>query len=420
MEDLDDGALIERYARTKSEEAFRVLFHRHARLVYSACKRRLNRSDLAEDAAQAVFLLLARKASKLGRRRSLANWLYTCAINVSTTAARTEAARAKREQLSVPAPPDPVLELTPVVDGCLSKLSTKDREAILLRFFEEKSFAEIAETLGLQEDAARMRVNRALELLRQRLVSDGVSLSALDLASHLPGLSQSPPFGFEPHAALGDAPSPHVLRLASKGLNIMAITTTIAIVTVTVLALGGATVKMAHYRANTQPSASPSPGAPVEGHQTQLKDGKLNAQDAINCMIELFPGKWKWLQTSTDASTPPQPTVPAMVKLDSKGTFLINEDTPDGSGSNAQWTFDAKAGTAVPGYTPSGPLKMQYTSGSLKNGIYKAQFKGKIDAGTVTLDVTYSANSFKFVYSLENVPGAPEGNEITATMTFTK
>src|SRR5665213_3478936 len=98
---LDDDVLVERFVRKNSEETFRALSNRYVRLVYGVCKRRLGHSDLAEDATQAVFLILVRKAQRLLGKPSIANWLYTCALQVSATTARSESSRLRRERFAM-------------------------------------------------------------------------------------------------------------------------------------------------------------------------------------------------------------------------------------------------------------------------------------------------------------------------------
>jgi len=180
-----DSELLRRYAGTNSEEAFAELIRRHVNLVYSAALRQVNGdAHLAQDVAQTVFTDLARKADSLARHSTLTGWLYTSAHFAAAKIARTENRRRDREEnfMREPIPetaPEPDWEkLRPLLDQAMHELKEADREAILLRYFENRAFVEIGEKFGLNENAARMRVERALEKLRGFLASRGVTTAA--------------------------------------------------------------------------------------------------------------------------------------------------------------------------------------------------------------------------------------------------
>jgi RNA polymerase sigma factor (sigma-70 family) len=180
---MPDNELLRRYAQTKSEEAFAEVVRRHVNLVYSAALRRLNGDrHLAQDAAQVVFTALARKASALSRRATLTGWLYTSALFAAAEIARTESRRRNREEKfmreRVAAAAEPDWEkLRPVLDAVMHGLKEADREAILLRYFENRPLAQVGEKLGLGENAARMRVERALEKMRALLAKRGIAIT---------------------------------------------------------------------------------------------------------------------------------------------------------------------------------------------------------------------------------------------------
>jgi RNA polymerase sigma factor (sigma-70 family) len=184
---IPDGELLRRYAETNSESAFTELVKRHLALVYSAALRQVNGdAHLAQDVAQTVFADLARKAASLAGRPVLTGWLYTSAHFAAAKAVRAEQRRHTREeeahlmnQLLCDTAPDPDWErLRPVLDAAMLELNEADREAVLLRYFDNRPHAEIAGRLGLSENAARMRVERALEKLHALLVRRGVSSTA--------------------------------------------------------------------------------------------------------------------------------------------------------------------------------------------------------------------------------------------------
>ena len=191
-----DGELLRRYAEAGSEEAFGELVRRHLNLVYSAALRQVHGdTHLAQDVAQSVFTDLARKAASLAGRPVLTGWLYAGTHFAAATVVRTERRRHNREEeahlmnelLQGPAPERDWSLLRPALDAAMLDLDEPDREAVLLRYFENRQHAEIADRLGISENAARMRIDRALEKLRTLLVRRGVSttaaLSAVILAS---------------------------------------------------------------------------------------------------------------------------------------------------------------------------------------------------------------------------------------------
>src|SRR5260221_1415224 len=187
-----DVELLRRYAEHRSENAFAELVQRHIDLVYSAALREAHGdSAQAEDITQAVFAELARKSSSLGRHPALAGWLYTCVRQMTANARRAEDRRQRREQeaqtmneLLSSDSSDPIWrQVQPVLDDAMHELSEADRAAVVLRFFEERSLKEVGLALGLNENAARMRVDRALEKLRNVLAKRGVTSTASGIAA---------------------------------------------------------------------------------------------------------------------------------------------------------------------------------------------------------------------------------------------
>jgi RNA polymerase sigma factor (sigma-70 family) len=189
----DDSALLQRYV-DGSETAFTELVQRHLPLVYAAALRRVGGDrQAAEEVAQTVFTRCAQKAAALRHHPALSGWLHQ-----STRYAATDALRAKRrrehvEQLismnSDAVSPDhrdvSWTEIRPIIDSLLDRLAERDRHAVALRFFDGLSFAEIGAKLRLSEDAARMRVERALEKVRGTLAHRGVNSTAAALGAAL-------------------------------------------------------------------------------------------------------------------------------------------------------------------------------------------------------------------------------------------
>src|ERR1039457_6942070 len=184
----DDMALLREYARRNSEEAFTMLVSRHINLVYSVALRQVRDPHLAEDITQAVFIILARKADSLGSKTILPGWLCRTARYASANALTIQRRRQRREQeahmQSILDEPEPETwnQIAPLLDGAMEQLGQKDHDALVLRFFENKTFAEVGANLDASEDAAKMRVNRALEKLRKFFTKRGVSSTTAILA----------------------------------------------------------------------------------------------------------------------------------------------------------------------------------------------------------------------------------------------
>jgi len=188
-----ESDLLRRYAESADQAAFAALVRSQLDLVYSAALRRVGGDPrLAEDVAQQVFCDLAANAHRLAYHPMLTGWLYTATRFAAGGILRSEARRKLREQeaaveqqLSASAPEPDWSRLRPVLDRAMDQLSNADRSVVLLRFFEGKTFAEVAARVNLTEDGARLRVNRALEKLRRLLLKDGIGPTIAGLATTL-------------------------------------------------------------------------------------------------------------------------------------------------------------------------------------------------------------------------------------------
>jgi RNA polymerase sigma factor (sigma-70 family) len=184
---LEDMQLLETYARTGSEAAFSTLVNRHIDWVYSICLRGVRDRHLAEDVTQAVFLLLSQKAAAMNPETILRGWLFkTARFAVSDALKKRSRARKHHERVAMMTP-DPVQGeeeqawegVAPVLEEAVSMLNDNDRHAVLLRFYEGKSLAEVGQKLGISEEAAKKRVARAVEKLRAFMGREGLSITAL-------------------------------------------------------------------------------------------------------------------------------------------------------------------------------------------------------------------------------------------------
>jgi RNA polymerase sigma factor (sigma-70 family) len=190
---MEDRELLTAYVRDRSEEAFATLVSRYLDLVHSAALRQSGNSAQAQDVTQSVFLILARKAASLGPGTILSAWLYRTARFVSLEAIRAETRRKLREEsmaeLSANMDGSAVEEnwnrVAPQLDHAMDQLSEPDRAAILLRFFQDRSLREVAAGMGVSEEAAKKRVARALDRLRQKLSARGITGSSSALGTAL-------------------------------------------------------------------------------------------------------------------------------------------------------------------------------------------------------------------------------------------
>ncbi len=183
----DDMALVREYAARQSEPAFATLVARHVGLVHSAARRQVSDPQLAGDITQTVFLILARKAGSLNPNTILPGWLYRTTRYVSSAALKIQRRRERREQEALAmmqeTPADPAWEqLSPFLDDAMAQLPDKDRDAIVLRFFQNKSLRDVGAVLGVDEYAAQKRVVRALEKMRVIFAQKGVGSTASIIA----------------------------------------------------------------------------------------------------------------------------------------------------------------------------------------------------------------------------------------------
>jgi len=232
----DDTELLRGYSEERDEGAFHELVERHFGLVYSTALRLVGGDiHLAEDVSQTVFADLARKSPLVlaqlpAQGEVLDGWLYTGTRFAAAKAVRSEQCRRGYEQEAQQmneilngqsTNSEPIWnQLRPVLDDAMGKLSVADRNALLLRFFKDKTLREVGKQLGLSEDAARMRVARALDRLRELLVQQGIKTTTAALAV---AVSSN---------AIGAVPSGLVATIASASLAGAATATTSTTITI--------------------------------------------------------------------------------------------------------------------------------------------------------------------------------------------
>src|SRR5882672_8576959 len=181
MWSTNDRELLQAYVGEGSQIAFTRLVERHLPLVWSAAWRQTHDEQLAQDVAQQVFTLLARKAPAFRSHIILSGWLYRTASHLAARTRRGELRRRHREQSAVNAMHQATsdstwLEIEPLLDEAMASLNEIDRDAVVLRYFENKSLHEVGSALGSSEDAAQKRLARAVEKLRSFFTRRGKTL----------------------------------------------------------------------------------------------------------------------------------------------------------------------------------------------------------------------------------------------------
>ncbi|MGO8672683.1 MAG: RNA polymerase sigma factor [Capsulimonadaceae bacterium] len=230
----DDYELIREYVERQSQQSFSCLMTRHMGLVYQTCLREVGDVDRARDAAQATFLVLARKAPKLRRDTVLPAWLFSVARLTAKNVAREE----RRHRARVEAVAEAARLATdgaagwnriePLLNDALSVLRESDRGAVLLRYFEGRTNAEAAAELGIREDAFRARVSRALDRMRRHLAAEGVAITAVVLGTVLIDYACGAADAATIPASLSGMPD-HVRLHASRSLRSLALSKAAAI-----------------------------------------------------------------------------------------------------------------------------------------------------------------------------------------------
>jgi uncharacterized protein (TIGR03435 family) len=272
MTDSSDMDLAREFARCDSEPAFAELVRRHINLVYSVALRYVGHPHDAEEVTQVVFIILAKKAATLREGTILTGWLYETTRFTAAKFMRTKARRQIHEQEAImhsslhDADPESLWQqLAALLEEGMARLDEKDRAMLALRFFENRSAAETAALLGIQEWSAHKRAARAVEKLRRYFARRGINISAAVLIGAVSANSvQAAPAGLAAAvtaaAAKGAAIGCSTLTLTQGALKLMAWTkakTTIAAGAAMLLTGGTATLV---FKASTSLTA----GAPYE------------------------------------------------------------------------------------------------------------------------------------------------------------
>jgi RNA polymerase sigma factor (sigma-70 family) len=182
---MEDMELLRQYAESGSQDAFERLVTRHIDWVYSVCYRGVKDRHLAEDVTQAVFIILARKSKSMAPNTVLRGWLFKAARFAVADALKKQNRHKRHVQRAASlgmgdlSPQEAATweRVAPALEEAIACLNEKDRQAVMLRFYESKSLAEVGTILGISEEAAKKRVSRAVEKLRSLLSREGVAVS---------------------------------------------------------------------------------------------------------------------------------------------------------------------------------------------------------------------------------------------------
>lgn len=300
---LPDAELLRRFIDHGDETAFAALVRRHAALVLGVCRRVTGDNHDAEDAFQAAFCVLLRKAGSIRRREVLGSWLYGVAYRTAL-AAKARRAKTRRRELQVDAmpqplvmPPEPGHDWQPLLDAALERLPEQYRVPIILCDLDGKSRKDAARQLNLAEGTLSSRLARGRRILAGRLKRQGLALSggalAAALAQHaaaaqVPALLLQSVAQAGAYVAAGQAPaalafSAHVLALTEAVMKAMLIgklkSLTIVLVAAAVLTFGGVWLWDRQASASGSSGLVPAADPQGAGARTAPADSPRSAQE---------------------------------------------------------------------------------------------------------------------------------------------
>ncbi len=359
----DDLTLLREYARHNSEEAFATLVSRHVNLVYSVALRDVHDPHLAEEITQAVFIILARKAESLSSKVILSGWLCRTARYASANALTIQRRRQEREQeaymqsiLNEPEP-DAWTQIAPLLGGAMGQLGRKDHDAVVLRFFEGKSFQEIGTAFGASENAAKKRVAYALEKLRKYFSKRGVVLpvAVITAAISANSVQAAPAILAKTATAVaitkGAAASASTLTLIKGALKVMAWSKAkmaiVAGAAVLLAAGGGAAIY--------ETQQNPAPGAPAElrvawevGKKSRLHaELEQSSETKLPDRPQPVEGGLKWTQDVNISTLKELPAGGWQLELE-----FVNEALDESQAGHKVYSFDSAQGQGTNAHNP--------------------------------------------------------------------
>jgi RNA polymerase sigma factor (sigma-70 family) len=436
---IDDMDLVGDYVSCQSESAFAELVTRHTNLVYSTALRQSGDPHLAEEVTQGVFIILARKAASFNRKTIVPSWLYRTACFVSRSALKQKIARQQREQEAYmrsnldETPTAAAWErFSPLLDEAMMRLNEADRNAIVLRFFEGRSLGEIGSTLGASEDAAKKRVSRALDRLRNLFAKRGVESTTETLSETISAhsIQPAPVMLAKTVAAIafakGAAAPASTLTLIHGAMKLMAWTKAkTAVVAVAALAVAAGTtivgIKTVHWL-RPQPDIRGAWEGVVAPQIIKLRvvlnvdrngDRYHVTADSIDQRIKGIPVehfKYDYPSISFDA---PSVAGSFQGKFDAGVTAMTGTWKQPGLNTTLQMKH-----TATPARIPEPLVESDYAprAGSDLQGYWK----GPLKAGRATLNLVFKIaepSESKFVAELDSLDQGAEGL-IVSSLTY--
>lgn len=294
MDAQTDAQLLQAYAQRRSDAAFGELVRRHIDLVHSAARRMVGDAHLAEDVTQATFLALAKSAAQLTERPVLAGWLHRTAQNIAAQTIRTDVRRRAREQeaaamneLLASSPEANWEQIAPHLDAALGDLTEPERDAVLLRYFQRQSARDMAQTLGISDEAAQKRVSRAVDRLRVFFAKRGVTVGTSGLAVVISANAvQAAPVGLaltiSTAAALaGTTLATTATVTATKALAMTTLQKTVVAATIVVLAGAGIYEARQAAQLREQVQTLQQQQAPLTEQVAQLNQALADATNQV-------------------------------------------------------------------------------------------------------------------------------------------
>jgi RNA polymerase sigma factor (sigma-70 family) len=440
----DDLTLLRRFTDENSEAAFAELVARHVNLVYSAAWRQVRDAQLAEEITQAVFIILSRKAKSFDDQTILSGWLCRTARYAGANALTIQRRRQAREQeafmqnplnetATEPGLPETWNQIAPLLDAALGKLPGKDHDALVLRFFENKSFNEVGATLGVSEGSAKMRVGRALEKLRKFFAGHGIrsttsilaeSISANSVQAAPAALVQSVTALAVAKGAIAGGSTPTLIKGALKIMAWTKIKFAVAIGAGVLLAAGGGASLYALDEHFSSASAAGGADDPVDPRINWLVGKKYSmAMNLSQGMEVTVPGQPQPVKTMTrirqDIDYSPLKQTPENGwQLELKFTDVSLSSQQNGAtlmsyDSNQNSPADANSPAALLGLIVDAPLEFNVDAASLAQKIEGLdQLSGKVANGKpeqqVLFHQLFNENTLKQYASFGiGLPGHP-------------
>jgi RNA polymerase sigma factor (sigma-70 family) len=329
-----DSELLRQYAQEHAEAAFTEVVHRYVAVAYSVALRLAGGDrQLAEDAAQGMFTEMARQAATLASRETLAGWVHITTRNCAINLVRKERRRRSRELEAHTMQIDSFDEKTinweqmrPLLDEAVAQLGERDAGIVVSRFFQEKSHKEIGQAFGLSEEAARKRIDRAVEKLRTYFTRRGITVSAGLLGEIITahGAHAAPAMLADNLAATAlaqAATAPTGLILTLKTILTMSTTTKVIIAAVAAIAA----VATYHSLATTSPAGEPaaSSAGPVAAKAVQPRVALPTSAPApaASSMVAAPSAA----ATPTDGKAPMASSIPATANSPANYDALVQE-----------------------------------------------------------------------------------------------